>query len=58
MELAGIVPSSIMVFIAIRGIRGRDGELGIDFVEGCLGVRETELVLEKRRFGGVTVGAC
>lgn len=57
MQFADVVPSSIMVLIALRCVGRRNGELGTDFTKGVLGGRQAELVLEERRFGGILVGA-
>lgn len=41
---------------ALYGVRRGYGELGVDFVEGMLGGREAELVLEEGGLGRVSVG--
>lgn len=46
MELACVVPASIVVLLASSGIRRRDSELGSDLVEGALRRWKPELALE------------
>lgn len=57
MQLACIVPASIVVLFSSCSVRRGDRELSGDLVEGVLGCREPELALEQRRFGGIPVGA-
>lgn len=54
MQLAGVVEAGVGLS-ALGGIGGRDGELGVDLVEGMLGGGESELVLEEGGLGGVTI---
>lgn len=46
-QLPSIVPSSIVVLFALCDVGGRDGQLGVDLVEGRLRVRKTELAAEQ-----------
>lgn len=47
---------SCTVILSALGHIGRwDGELGVDFVQGMLGGRESELVLEQCGLGGVLI---
>lgn len=46
-QFSSIVPSSIVVLVALCCVGGRDGQLGVDLVEGRLGVRKTELAPEQ-----------
>lgn len=57
MKLSSIVPAPIVIFVASRDVRWRDGQLGSDFVERVLCAGESELALEQRRLGGVPVRA-
>ena len=57
MQFPSVVPSSIVVPVTLGGVGGWDGELGVDLVEGVLGLRKAELVLEERGFGGISIGA-
>ncbi len=50
------MPASVVVFAAMSDVRRRDGKLGGDLEQGRLGARETELALEERGLGGVSVG--
>lgn len=51
------MPSSIAILITLGDVGGRDGKLGVDLVEGGLGVGKAELTLEEGGFGGIAVGA-
>lgn len=56
-QLSSIVPSSVVVLIAVGNVGRWDGKLSVDLVEGRLGGGEAELALEKGRLGGIAVGA-
>jgi len=45
-----------MVFAAMGDVRWRDGKLGGDLKQWCLGAWETKLTLEEGGFGRVSVG--
>lgn len=57
MKLSGIMPSSLVILITLGNVGGRDGQLSVDLVERGLGVGKAELVLEKRGFGWIAIGA-
>lgn len=57
MQLACVVPASIVVLLASSGIGRRDSELGSNLAEGALRRWKPKLALEKRRLGGVPVRA-
>lgn len=46
---------SCIVLAALGDIGGRNRELGVDLVQGMLGRRESELVLEEGGFGRIPV---
>lgn len=56
MQLARIMPSSVLDLITLCYVGRRYREFGIDLVEGVLGGGQAELVLEERSFGGVSIG--
>lgn len=57
MQLASIMPAPIMILVALRRVGGRNGELGVDLVQGVLRGRQTELILEERGFRRIPVRA-
>lgn len=56
MQLAGVVVTSVGFAVAVGGVRGRNGEFGVDLVEGFLGAGKAKLALEQGRLGRVLVG--
>lgn len=38
-QLSGIAPAPLVLLVTLGDVGGRDGELGIDLVEGVLGGR-------------------
>lgn len=55
MQLSGIVEAGI-ILSALGDVRGRDGELGGNLVQGMLRGGESELVLKEGCLGGIPVG--
>lgn len=55
MQLAGIVETRI-ILASLGDVRGGDGKLGGDLVQGMLRGRESELILEEGCLGGIPVG--
>lgn len=54
-QLADVVPAPVVVLVARYRVRGRDGQLRVDLVEGRLRRRQPELALEQGRLGRVLV---
>ena len=54
-ELAGIVPAGVLSLVSLGDIGGGYSQLGVDFVEWCLGRREAELTLEEQGLGRITI---
>jgi hypothetical protein len=55
MQLSGILKAAVSIPVALRGIRGRNRELGCYLVQRMLRRRQAKLALEERGLGRVPV---